>query len=85
MNNLIPDIDINEVYIKTFFKNIINEIHDICLNDDNDDKIDSQIYLLHNLIIIEKQINNSIKNIRNEIFRISNFIDEAKNLENTQT
>lgn len=47
MNNLIPDIDINEENIKTFFKTIINEIHDICLQDNNDDKIDSQINLLH--------------------------------------
>lgn len=85
MNNLIPDIDINEENIKTFFKTIINEIHDICLQDNNDDKIDSQINLLHNLIIIEKQINESIKNIRNEVFKINNFIVEAKNLENSQT
>lgn len=82
MENLIPDIDINELKFKNFFNLIISEIRESILNEDNDDKIESLLNLIHNIILIEKQIFNMTNEIRQYVNKINDYIKEAKDLEN---
>lgn len=82
MENLIPDIDINELKFKNFFNLILTEIRESILNEDNDDKIESLLNLIHNIILIEKQILRMTNEIRQYVNKINDYIKEAKDLEN---
>lgn len=77
--NLI-DIDYQKNEIKKYFEKAFIDIHEECLNDNNDERIDFSINFLHNMIVLEKSIMSEIDEVVSKINQIKRYLNEAQNL-----
>lgn len=74
------DLDFQKDEIKKYFEKVFIDMHEACINDDNDDRIDYSINFLHNMIVLEKQILNEFNEAITKLRNIIKYSEEAENL-----
>ena len=74
------DLDFQKDEIKRYFEKVFIDMHEACINDDNDDRIDYSINFLHNMIVLEKQILHEFEEAHKKIENIIKYTEEADNL-----
>lgn len=72
-------IDFRE--IESVFEELFDLVHKKCLNEDNYDRIESNLNLLQNLIVLEKEINHEIECVKKKALRINKLLEEVENIE----
>lgn len=80
MENKFNDINYKKNEIKKFFEQVFIDIHEECLKDNNDERIDFSINFLHNMIVLEKSIMSEIDEVNSKIIQIKRYLEEAQNL-----